>query len=224
MKRKKIIIHVFQYITYIILNPIFTFFIHLKIEGVENLYGINEPYIIAPNHSSKLDPLILLIVFYNKIKHKPIYCVSKEDKLYKHLGWRTLLFRESIFSLLGGYPVYSGKGDYEKSLVNHISFIRDGYSTCIFPEGRISKDGNVVEARGGLIFLSQKTNTPIIPVATRGIFNINFFDFIMRRRNVKITICKPVVISNVITRHKSDDAFYYKEQAQNIIQIIKKHL
>jgi 1-acyl-sn-glycerol-3-phosphate acyltransferase len=196
----------------------------LEVDGAENLSELPEPYILAPNHSSKMDSFLMLVIFYKRIKRSPLYCVTRERAFYKDFKVQGLFCREWIFNLLGGYQVYSGKGNYKEALITHIAFVKNGYSTCIFPEGHISKDGNVGEAKGGVMFLSQKTNAPIIPVAIRGALNLNFSDFIRRKRIVRVTICKPIMASNFLTKYEPKNGLYYTQQAQIVVQSIQKYL
>lgn len=224
MKIPRKITQLFQYAVYVILNPLLIFFVHLKVDGGENLSGLPEPYILAPNHSSKMDSFVMLIIFYQKIKRKPLYCVTRERAFYKNLKGQGFLCKEWIFNLLGGYQAYSGKGNYKEALVTHIALVKDGYSTCIFPEGQISTDGTLGEVKGGVMFLSQETNAPIVPVAIRDALNLNFSDFIRRKRNVRVTVCKPIMASGFLTTYEPNNSFYYSQQAQIVAQSIQKHL
>ncbi len=225
MKIYRFTAYILQTILYIIFYPLLAFFLHLKIEGLKNLKEYNEPYIIAPNHSSGLDSLVVLVVFYKKLKYIPIYSVTKDDKLSKKdFGWLSVIYNKYVFRFFAGYPVYSGQHDYKKSLINHTGFIKDGYSVCIFPEGKISKEGNLGEARGGVFFLSQENNTPVVPVAIKGLYKMNFWDFIKRKRKVVVTICNPIKAENHDTMSNIEDVFYFKKKSQLILQIIKKFL
>lgn len=216
---------ILQAILYIILYPILVFFLHLKINGIENLKGCQQPYIIAPNHSSILDPFIILVSFYRRLKQGPIYSVTKDERLCKKdMGCLRIVYNKYILSFLGGYPAYSGHRDYKKSLANHIEFIKDGYSVCIFPEGKIPANDRLGEARGGLCFLSQESNAPIVPVVIKGLYKMHFCDFIRRKREVVVTICSPVEIKKYDTVNLLDDEFYFKRQSQSILQMIEKFL
>lgn len=225
MKIYRFIAYILQTILYYIFYPLLTFFLNLKIDGLESLKEYNEPYIIAPNHSSGLDSFIVLVIFYKKLKYLPIYSVTKDDRLCKKdFGWLSVIYNKYIFRFFAGYPVYSGQRDYKKSLINHIGFIKNGYSICIFPEGKISEDGKLNEARGGACFLSQETNTPIIPVAIKGLYKMNFWDFIKRKRKVTVTICSPTKVENNEKISSPDDTLYFKKHSQSILEIIKKFL
>lgn len=216
---------ILQSILCFIFNPLFYFFIHLKVRGLENIENLDEPYIIASNHSSELDIIIILTIFYKKLKNKPLFCVTREKNFYRDMGiLKGNIYGGLFFKIFGGYEVYRGTGDYRKSLINHISILKKGYNTCVFIEGKISKDGILSKAKGGALFLSQETGVPIIPISINGLFNIGFRDFILRKREARVTISKPINASDHISTYEPNNIYYYGEQSQIIMQIIKKSL
>lgn len=215
---------IFQYLVYFSLNWPLRWFAHLEVTGSEKLDGLAGPYILAPNHTSKLDPFLVLVVFFKKTARKPIYCVTKDKKFYDHLKWERIFCREPVFNLLGGYQAFSGKGNYQDSLSSHIKFLNEGFSTCIFPEGRISPEGKPGEAKGGVMFLSQVTGAPVIPLAITGISQINFGQFIFKKRRVKVTICQPIRARQVIDKVEPTNFPLYEQHSQIILQTISKNL
>lgn len=225
MKIYKNTTFILQSILCLIFNPLFYFFIHLKVRGLENIKNLNEPYIIVSNHSSELDIIILLSIFYKKLKHKPLFCVTREKSYYKDMGvLKSIIYGGLFFKIFGGYQAYKGTGDYKKSLINHISIIKKGYSTCFFIEGTISKDGTLGRAKGGALFLSQETGAPIIPVSINGLFNMSLSDFIKRKRKARVTISNPIKASDCVSIYEPNNIYYYGEQSQIIMQTIKNSL
>lgn len=225
MKIYKNTTFILQSILCLIFNPLFNFFINLKVRGLENIENLNEPYIIVSNHSSELDIIILLSIFYKKLKNKPLFCVTREKSYYKDMGvLKSIIYGGLFFKIFGGYQAYKGTGDYKKSLINHISIIKKGYSTFLFIEGTISKDGTLGRAKGGALFLSQETGAPIIPVSINGLFNMSFSDFIKRKRKARVTISNPIQASDYVSTYEPNNIYYYGEQSQIIMQIIKNSL
>jgi len=225
MKIYKNTTYILQSILCLIFNPLFNFFIHLKVRGLENIENLNEPYIIVSNHSSELDIIIILTIFYKKLKHKPLFCVTREKSYYKDMGiLKSIIYGGLFFKIFGGYQAYKRTGDYRKSLINHISIIKKGYSTCLFIEGTISKDGTLGRAKGGALFLSQETGVPIVPISINGLFNITFSDFIQCKREAKVTISNPIKASDYVSTYEPSNIYYYGEKSQIIMQIIKNSL
>jgi len=216
MKINTQLIRIAQGFVVMLARPAFSIFLHLKVNGVENLNGVAEPYIIAPNHISKFDPVVALVVFSGILKRKPPFCATKEK-------YRGFPGKERFYRLLGGYKVYFGTGDYKKALVHHIDFLKNGYSVCIFPEGKISLDGSPGEAKGGVSFLAYEVGVPIIPVAISGLLGITFKEFFVGKRSVTVTICKPIEVRG---HTGADDRgnFNFHEHAQLVMERIKQNL
>lgn len=216
---------ILQSILCLIFKPLLGYFINMKVRGLENLKDYKEPYIIVSNHSSELDILVILTVIFRQLKNKPLFCVVREKKFYSDMaGLRKFFYGGFIFKLFGGYEVYRGTGNYQKSLINHIAIVKKGYSTCFFIEGKTSKDGNLNRAKGGALFLSKETSLPIVPISINGLYNINFKDFILRKRTGRVTVCKPITSHDLDLVYQPENIYYYGEQSQFIMQIIKKSL
>ena len=45
-----------------------------------------------------------------------------------------------------------------------------GRTVCVFPEGRISKDGRMRRFRSGIAWIAARTGAPVVPVGVRGAF------------------------------------------------------
>ncbi|NIQ00203.1 MAG: hypothetical protein GWM98_07040, partial [Nitrospinaceae bacterium] len=99
-----------------------------------------------------------------------------------------------FFQWLGAYPTRPGTRDYEQSLAAHIEILSCGRSIQIFPEGKKSIDGVIRgPARGGVAFLSWRTNTPVVPVAISGAHRTTLTDFFLRRKRYRLTFGKPIM-------------------------------
>ena len=46
-----------------------------------------------------------------------------------------------------------------------------GYSVCVFPEGAITRDGNLQRPRPGAAILACELNLPVVPVLMRGTYD-----------------------------------------------------
>jgi len=111
-------------------------------------------------------------------------------RLAKDFLWRLL------FKLWGAHPVKVGLMNYELSLQTHIEIINHGNTVLIFPEGGTTKDGNLKKGKGGIAYLSHITNTPIVPIYISGVFKLGIKEWFSRRRRVKITFGKPVILDS----------------------------
>lgn len=191
---------VLQNLFFVFFLPIYKFFVRLEIKGIENLKNLKGPIIIAPNHTSELDPTIIPLIFPFLSKSLPIYSVIYPIGRYKtpDWKWRRYIYSKLFFNLLGGYSSYSGSKDYAVSLKDHVTLLKKGRTVCIFPEGKCTIDGNISNAHGGLGFLAFETNATIVPLVIDTFFNLTFLDFIMRRRKVGMTILTPIKKNEII--------------------------
>ena len=201
MKRFKYYIPLFiQSLFFIFFLPIYKFFIHLEINGKENIDKVKGPIIIASNHTSELDPTVIPLITAFFSEKLPVYSVIYPIIRYKQedFGWRRYIYTGMFFELLGGYPLKSGSKDYEKSLDNHIQLLNQGKTVCIFPEGRYTTDGKMSPARGGLAYLAFKTKAVVVPIAINTFYGLSIKDFILRRRKVIVTVLDPINSDEIV--------------------------
>ncbi len=52
--------------------------------------------------------------------------------------------------------------------------LRDGELVCIFPEGRLTRDGKIAAFRAGLTRIVTETPVPVIPIAIAGLWGSMF--------------------------------------------------
>ncbi|GIH13568.1 1-acyl-sn-glycerol-3-phosphate acyltransferase [Rugosimonospora africana] len=117
--------------------------------------------IIAANHVSEADPLILAHFVFDAGR------------------WPQFLAKSSLFKipLLGPYlravkqiPVYRGTADAVKSLDAAAAALQDGEGVIIYPEGTTPKSGELWPQRGktGVARLFLRTGAPVVPIITWG--------------------------------------------------------
>lgn len=177
-------------------------FVRLEIKGKENLVGLEGPVILAANHTSELDvtAVPLLLGFISALY--PVYFVSSKKGTFTNSGWRNYLYGGFFFKMLGGYPKYSGHKDYSYALSDFMNLLNNKQTIFIFPEGKMTQDGNLKQVHGGLGYMVHKTHTTVVPVAIDTFFNMSIKDYFLRRRQVKITILKPVSAEELIRNEK----------------------
>jgi 1-acyl-sn-glycerol-3-phosphate acyltransferase len=127
-------------------------------EGEEKLPATG-PAIIAANHPSYLDPVLLSL----QVK-RPILFMAW-DRIFQ------VPLLGGLVRLFGAFPVdiRPGRGLDAYAQARHL--VRDGNLVGIFPEGRRSRDGWLEpELRGGAARLSLETGAPLFPATIRGAF------------------------------------------------------
>lgn len=136
--------------------------VDLKVEGFENLP--KAPAVLAPNHSSMLDPGFILAALENPSEnpddtnYQPVF-LAKDDiaKNKKAKGYAHIL---STFFINRDKPreAVQAIDDMTAFAKKNKKFI------TIFPEGTRTKDGKIDEFKGGAFRSAKKGFMPIVPV------------------------------------------------------------
>lgn len=114
----------------------------------------NSPCIVAPNHVSYFDPLLI--------------CSSWPRSLHFFAGSHLFQkrFLHWVLPKLHTHPVVKGK---ELATIRMAAqLLKDGTSIVLFPEGTRSPDGRIQELRTGVALLSHLSGCPIIPCFIQG--------------------------------------------------------
>jgi 1-acyl-sn-glycerol-3-phosphate acyltransferase len=172
---------------------LFKIFASHQVEGLENIRNIPRGAIFAANHSSELDPIIVSVSLPLFSHFLPMFYTSRDKSFYKELGFfKKMMYGGFFFKILGAYPVNAGAHSYEKSLKTHVNLVQDGFSICIFPEGKRCVNGVIGQPRGGVGYLSYATSKPVIPVAINGVTHTKIFEFLTFKRKFKVIFGKPI--------------------------------
>ncbi|MCX6738835.1 MAG: lysophospholipid acyltransferase family protein [Candidatus Parcubacteria bacterium] len=215
-----------QRLAWLILKPLFGFFMRFEVRGKENIKDVPTNVIFALNHISEIDALIPSCSFGIFSKHIPIYCVALKYKFYKEKKtFRSFFYRPWLFSFIGAYSVEKGLHDYERTLSRHIEFLKKGNDVEIFPEGKVKySPEEIVEPRGGVVALSKVTGLPVVPVALYGHGNMSAFDFLLRRRKSVLIFGKPISAEEIFSGYENavpeDYAKIAKERIMNKISAL----
>ena len=111
--------------------------------------------------------------------------------------------------------VFMDRNDPKQSLktINKaISFIKNGHSMVIFPEGTRSKGDKMGEFKAGSFKLATKTKVPIVPVTIDGSYKLKEKNNGMIKPDiVNVYIHKPIYTKNIS-----------KEEKENLPNVVKK--
>jgi 1-acyl-sn-glycerol-3-phosphate acyltransferase len=139
----------------LVMHPLFRLLFSVEYRGVENV-PLRGAVIIAGNHPSYLDPVLVLLPIARPIRF---------------MGW-DLLFKipglGQIFRALGAFPVDLRKGKGEAAFQQALRVLQAGDALGIFPEGQRSEQGPMGELKTGVARLAIETGAPIVPVTIGG--------------------------------------------------------
>lgn len=125
---------------------------HIQYEGVHNIPQNGKGYIMASNHTSYLDPVVLVL----RLKPWVRYMAKEELMRLKGLQW--------LFRWLGIVPVSRGTGDM--SVIEQCAELtRAGYVLGIFPEGTRFPAGQPGKPKSGMALIAKMTQADVLPCA-----------------------------------------------------------
>lgn len=130
--------------------PIMKLFYRYKVVNKSNIPDDGKGYIIASNHLSFSDPVLLGLGQKRRLNF------MAKDELFSNK------FFAFIIRHLGAFPVKRGAGD-GKAIKNGEDIINEGNLMTIFLEGGRSKTGELMRPRSGFAVIAQQTGAPVVP-------------------------------------------------------------
>lgn len=121
--------------------------------------------VLVCNHVSYVDALILA-----GCHHRPIRFVM-DKSIAEMKGLKT------FFRMAKTIPICSPKQDaetYETAFQRIKKELDEGHLVCIFPEGQLTKSGEIEEFKAGIERIIKETPVPVIPMALEGLWG-SFF-------------------------------------------------
>jgi 1-acyl-sn-glycerol-3-phosphate acyltransferase len=147
-----------------LLWPPLRFGIRWTIEGA-HMVPVRGPVILASNHVSYLDPLVLA------------YLADQRHRRVRFLAKAELFEKRPLGTILRGahqIPVKRGTADAASSLDAAVDALGRGECITVFPEGTISLDLEPMAGKSGTARLAQQSGVPVTPVGLWGMHRVMF--------------------------------------------------
>jgi len=171
-------------------------FLRPKIYGLENLEALlklrereNQGILIVSNHTNAFDPFFIFASVPREIRQKifPIIFLGKKELFSSDL-------KKSIVEHLGAIPVGNGSGRNVRTVLRKL---KDGAVIFLFPEGTVSRDGNLGKDLGAVNFFSHCASFILQPVRISGIrgWKQDWLNILLFRRRLEIRFGKPMLVS-----------------------------
>jgi 1-acyl-sn-glycerol-3-phosphate acyltransferase len=149
-----------RFLTWILINTLY----RVRVEGLDKIPD-EGPALIVANHVSFMDPLLIggtvrrpvRFVMYHKIFKIPV------------MNW--------IFRTARAIPIASRKEDeamMERAFAEVDRELAEGNIVAIFPEGGITRSGDIETFRPGVDRILATRPVPVIPIALRGLWGSLF--------------------------------------------------
>lgn len=189
--KKRIIIWM-QYVTTWVSALLNNIFLDPECVGVENLYRAAKlqnfygcAIIFVSNHLSANDPFIITAMIPHALKKSffPINFLVKKE-LFSNC------FKGSGMSMLGCLPVGNGKGQNVREVIR---MIQKGETIFLFPEGRVSPDGNLGEDLGALKMFAKFSGMVVQPIRIEGVkpFRFDWLNMLTFKRMATVHFGSP---------------------------------
>lgn len=140
------------------------FIYRLDKRGIENIPQ-EGPALLICNHVGFADAIVI-----SAACPRPIRFIM-ESAIFK------IPVLSAIFRGMKAIPVAPAKQDpevYERAFQIVARELRDGNLVCIFPEGRLTADGEIGEFKAGMMRILKETSVPVVPLALTGLWDSMF--------------------------------------------------
>lgn len=158
------------------------FFYLLNVNG-QNYIPDEEPCVLVCNHVSFVDWFLIASG------------VKRPIRFVMHYSFWKIPFVKFIFKGAKVIPIAGKKEDPEilaKAMEDISQALKDGDMVCIFPEGKITDDGELNPFRAGIERIIEKDPVPVIPMTIHGLWG-SFFS-----RKYGKAMSKPGIIPKTI--------------------------
>jgi 1-acyl-sn-glycerol-3-phosphate acyltransferase len=157
--------YLIRFVAWVLTHVVYRF----RVRGDEHI-PVAGAALLACNHVSFVDAVLLMAA-----SPRPIYFVM-DHRIFRTpvLGW--------LFKLAKAIPIAPQKEDpavYEAAFERAAQVLREGDLLAIFPEGGITRDGQLQPFKGGIMKVLERARAdgvepPVIPMALRNVWG-SFF-------------------------------------------------
>jgi 1-acyl-sn-glycerol-3-phosphate acyltransferase len=152
--------YLLRFVAFVLTRCIYRF----KVRGDEHIPTTGAAILVC-NHVSFVDAVLLMAA-----SPRPIRFVM-DHRIFATpvLGW--------MFKLAKAIPIAPQRDDpqaYEQAFVQARRVLEEGDLLCIFPEGGITRDGQLGEFKGGVMKILQTHPVPVVPLALQNLWG-SFF-------------------------------------------------
>ncbi|HYP14369.1 MAG TPA: AMP-binding protein [Bryobacteraceae bacterium] len=159
------------------LLPLARVFTHVRVEGLENLKGLEPPVIFAPTHQSHLDVPAMMLALPAKWRYRLAPAMSKEffrahfyPKEHGRGEWFTNSLNYYLSALVfNAFPLPQREAGARQTIRYAGELASEGWCITIFPEGRLTDTGEIARFQPGVGMLASRLNLPVVPVRLEGL-------------------------------------------------------
>ncbi len=193
-----------------LIMPLARMLSRIEVSGLEHLEGLKEPTLFVANHVTHTDPGLILAALPRRFRHRMAIAMDGE----RLRGWRYpdldqgFVRRAGLISFyylalltFNVFPLPRRSG-FRRSFAFAGRAMDRGYHVMVFPEGRLTDDGELQPFRRGVGLLAAGLNAPVVPVKLDGLFELrqrrkrSLWAFMLRPGRVSVTVGTIIAIWN----------------------------
>ncbi len=206
-----------------IIPPIYKLWLR-KVEGLNNV-PIDKPFIIAVNHSSYYDTLLLHTLIIPKI-NKNIHALVNR-KYYDNFIIKGILnWGKCLPVFIGEKSKQATKNNTrnnKKTIIEALKCLKKNEVIEIFPEGGRSYDGKLKKAYNGVAALALKAKVPVLPIGIIGSYKVLPKGKLFPRfKRCNVNIGKLMYFTKYYGKDYSEDK--YEKTLESITRSIMKEI
>jgi len=149
-----------RFMAWILVNLVY----RVRVVGLQNVPD-EGPCVIAANHVSYVDAVAIAACVRRPVR----FVMDHRIFVTPGLGW--------LFRTMGAIPIAPGREDAalkQRAFEEAAGVLARGEVLGIFPEGRLTPDGELGDFRPGLTEILERTPAPVVPMALQGLWG-SFF-------------------------------------------------
>lgn len=175
--------YIIQSLLWLLFNCLVKLFLKFKVNGKENLDYLERPLLIATNHTSYFETILIYLSLPLHIKILPIRSI-----VWKASSKVTVV---NLLLMAGGI-IFVQKGiDFNKSLKQPLETLKNNGVVHIFFEYKKRCDGKAEQHKRDAPYLVINSNAQILPIKIKGTRKMTILDFIMGKKSAIVQIGKP---------------------------------
>lgn len=194
--------------------PLTRLFAHIRREGLENLQNVAAPAIFASNHQSYMDVPAILAALPPRWRSQVAPAMRKEF-FEAHFHGRSFSNSLNYYLsawLFNAFPIPQREPGALDTLRYMGEMSNEKWCVLIFPEGKMTRDGEIAPFQPGVGMIASKLAIPVIPIRIEGLNQVLHPTWKMARMGkVRIAFGSPLYL-------KGDD---YLAQARQVEEAVK---
>jgi long-chain acyl-CoA synthetase len=157
--------------------PLARIFARVHAEGLDNLKALHEPVLFASNHQSYFDGPSILMAMPARWRYRLSIATRKEffdahfhPRQHGAWAWFTNTLNYVLASLFFNiFPLPQREAGARTALEYMGELAGKGWSTLIFPEGRMTDHGEIRSFQPGVGMMSARLKMKVVPVRITGL-------------------------------------------------------